>query len=236
MFEEQNITYPTGFVAFAPTPHPQEVLTDGCVAGLPLKEANENKEITYTYEENAQTTEASAQDPHARKAAGDRVSSPFDAPSFRTGSLSDSSSLYCDLQEKEGIPVKDDVPFTDSGYKSAPNMDNSPNSQPVLEKSPRLFNVDSSAIGSFRVDDDAKTTFSIGTTVDPGYARKYITELCNDIYSKLRQSVGTINRSALTTILPELIKAFAIKLYHDAPSQTSQMNREIMYFIHKRHR
>lgn len=185
MFEEQNITYSTGFVAFAPTPHPQEVLTDGCVAGLPLKEANGNKEITHTYEENAQTMEASAQDLHARKVAGDRVSSPFDAASFRTGSLSDSSSLYCDLQEKEGIPVKDDVPFTDSRYKSAPNMDNSANSQPVLEKSPRLFNVNSSAIGSFRVDDDAKTIYSISTTVNPGYTRKYITELCTDIYSKL---------------------------------------------------
>jgi hypothetical protein len=132
--------------------------------------------------------------------------------------------------------VKGDVPLTDSGYKSAPNLDNSPNSQPILEKSPRPFIVDSSAIGGSRGDDDAKTIYSIGTTVDPGYARKYIIELCNDMYSKLRLSIDTTNRSALTIILPELIKAFAIKLCHDAASQTSQMNRETMYFIHKRHR
>jgi hypothetical protein len=132
--------------------------------------------------------------------------------------------------------VKGDVPLTDSGYKSAPNLDNYPNSQTILEKSPRPFIVDSSAIGGSRGDDDAKTIYSIGTTVDPGHARKYIIELCNDMYSKLRQSIDTTNRSALTIILPELIKAFAIKLCHDAASQTSQMNRETMYFIHKRHR
>jgi hypothetical protein len=236
VFEEQNITNPTGITAPAPTPHFQEVLTDGYVAGLPLKEANRNKEVTHTYEENEQTTEASAQDTHTRKVASDRVFSPFNAPTFRTGSLSDSSSLYYDLQETEEILVKGNVPFTDSGYKSAPNLDNSPNSQPILETSPRPFIVDSSAIGGSRGDDDTKTIYSIGTTVDPGYARKYIIELCNDIYSKLRQSIDTINRSALTTILPELIKAFAIKLCNDAASQTSQMNRETMYFIHKRHR
>jgi hypothetical protein len=213
--EEQKITYPTGLVALAPAPHPQDV---------------------FTYEENEQTTEASAQDTHARKVASNRAFGLFDAPTFRTGSLSDSSSLYYDLQETAGILVKGDVNFTDSGYKSAPNLDNSPISQPLLEKSPRPFIIDSSATGGSRGDGDAKTTYSIGTTVDPGYARKYIIELCNDIYSKLRPSIDTINRSALTTILPELIKAFAIKLCNDATSQNSQMNREIMYFIHKRHR
>ena len=234
--EEQNITNPTGLVAFAPPRHSLEVLTGGSLAGLLLKEPNRNKEDTLTYEENEQTTEASAQDTHTRKVASDRVFSPFNAPTFRMDSLSDSSSLYYDLKETEEILVKGNVPFTDSGYKSAPNLDNSPNSQPILEKSPRPFIVDSSAIGGSRGDDDAKTIYSIGTTVDPGYARKYIIELCNDMYSKLRQSIDTTNRSALTIILPELIKAFTIKLCHDAASETTQMNRETMYFIHKRHR
>ena len=233
--EEQINRYPRS-AASAPSPDSQVVLTDGYVAGLPLKEANRNKKVTHTYEENEQTTEASAQDIHARKVASNRAFGPFDAPTFRTGSSSERSSLYYDLQETEGILVEGDVPFTDSGYKSAPNLDNCPNSQPILDKSPRRFIVDSSATGGSQGDDDAKTTYSIDTAVDPDYARKCIIELCNDIYSKLHQSIDTINRSALTTILPELIKAFAIRLCHDATSQNSQMNREIMYFIHKRHR
>lgn len=151
-------------------------------------------------------------------------------------SSSDDPSLGDDLQEKDGILVKGEVPFTDSGYKSAPNLDHFPNSQPVLVKSPRQFNADSSAAEGSRGDDDAKTIYSIGSTVDPGYTRKYIIELCNDIYAKLRQSVDATNWSTLTTVLPELIKAFAIKLCHDSPSQNSQMSRKIMYFIHKRHK
>jgi hypothetical protein len=233
--EEQNGTYPR-LVAFAPTPHSQEVLTDDYIAGLPLKEANRNKEVAHTYEENEQATEASAQDIHTRKVASNRVFSPFDAPTFRTGSSSERSSLYYDLQETEGILVEGDVPFTASGYKSAPNLDNSPNSQPILGKPPPPFVIDSSATGGSQGDDDAKKTYSINTAVDPVYARKCIVELCNDIYSKLHQSIDTINRRALTTILPELIKTFAIKLCHDATSQNSQMNREIMCFIHERHR
>jgi hypothetical protein len=181
----------------------------------------------------AQIATVSAQGPPQRELDGDdvdRIFKPLTSNVCPSPSSSDDPSFGDDLQEK------DEVPFTDSGYKSAPNLDHSPNSQPVLVKSPRPFDVDCSASEGSRGYGDTKTTYSISSTVDPGYARKYIIELCNDIYSNLRQSVDATNLSALTTVLPELIKAFAIKLCHDSPSQTSQMSREIMYFIHKRHK
>ncbi|KAN0089561.1 hypothetical protein V8E51_019821, partial [Hyaloscypha variabilis] len=205
----------------------------------PLSSSNMFEEGTHTYEENMQVTEASTQDPHAKEAAGYHGFSPpcRRSPAVSPSpSLSENRSLNDDLPENQGILMKGDVPFTESGYKSAPNLEYSPSSLPILEKSPSSFSVDPSATEGSRRDDDAKTTYSIGTTVDPGYARKYIIELCDDIYSKLRHSVDAANMSALTTTLPELIKAFAMKLCHDYPSQTSQMNRETMYFIHKRHK
>ncbi|PMD33003.1 hypothetical protein L207DRAFT_639742 [Hyaloscypha variabilis F] len=239
MFEKQNITHPTGLVACSPTRQPQEILTDDYVVGLLLKEANGNEEVTHTYEENMQVTEVSTQDTHAREAAchhGFSPPCPGSPAVSPSPSLSENRSLSDDLPENQGILVKGNVPFTESGYKSAPNLENSPSSLPILEKSPSSFSVDLSAAEGSRCDNDAKTTYSIGTTVNPGYARKYIIELCDDIYSKLRQSVNAANRSALTKTLPELIKALAMKLCHDSPSKTSQMNCETMYFIHKRHK
>ncbi|KAH6696440.1 hypothetical protein BKA61DRAFT_252267, partial [Leptodontidium sp. MPI-SDFR-AT-0119] len=213
-FEEQSITSPTPFGA---TPDLQD----------------ESRGLPPRYEEMAQIATVSA---HVDGDDVDRVLKPSTSNVCPSPSSGEDPSLGDDLQERDGILVKSEVPFTDSGYKSAPNLDHSPNFQPVLVKSPGPFNTDASAAEGSRGDDYAKTIYSIGSTVDPGYARKYIIELCNHIYSKLRQSVDATNWSALTTVLPELIKAFAIKLCHDSPSQTSQMSREIMYFIHKRHK
>ncbi len=136
-------------------------------------------------------------------------------------------------EEQSRMEVKDDdVPFTDSGYKSAPNLEHCPIAQPDLEKSPHPLNVNSSLAREDGDDNDAKTLYSMGTTVNSGHAQTYIIELSKDIYSKLRQSVHAKDLGVLLKVLPELVKAFAIKLCYDAPSQ---VNRKIMHFIHKRH-
>jgi hypothetical protein len=137
-----------------------------------------------------------------------------------------------DLGEQQGIDVKGDMPFTDSGYKSAPNVEHPLNVQPALERSPHHLNVDSSSARGDGSDYDVKTLYSIGTTVNPAHAQNYIIELSKDIYSRLCRFVDAKNWNVLSQVLPELTKAFAIKLYHDAPSE---VNRKIMHFIHKRH-
>ena len=62
--------------------------------------------------------------------------------------------------------------------------------------------------------------------------RNYIRELSIDIYKKLHRSSDTKDIGILSKILPELVKAFAIRLYHDTPTQS---NHRIMHFIHKRY-
>jgi hypothetical protein len=136
-----------------------------------------------------------------------------------------------DLEEQEGMDVYPE-PFTDSGYKSAPNLENCPNVQSGPEKSPHPINIDSSLPADDGDNNDAKTSYSIGTTVNPGNASSYIVELCKDIYSKLHRSIDAEDMSLLSKVLPELIKAFAIKLCHE---DATWVNRRIMHFIHKRH-
>jgi hypothetical protein len=135
-------------------------------------------------------------------------------------------------QQYGGLAMKDDMPFTDSGYNSAPHLEHSLNVQPVLEGSPCPLIVCSSSPRGDGGDYDAKTLYSIGTTVNPGHARNYIIELAKDIYNKLHHSIDVKDVTVLPKILPELVKAFAIKLCHDDPTQE---NCRIMHFIHKRH-
>jgi hypothetical protein len=148
-----------------------------------------------------------------------------------TWSLS-ADSLHENVKDQQGGDVKDDVPFTDSGYKSALNLEHSLNVQPDLEKSPDPPDVDSSSARADGDDNDAKTLYSLGTTVNPGHARNYIMELAKDIHSNLHRAVGAKDLTVLSNVLPQLLKAFAIKLCHDAPTR---VNRRIMHFIHKRH-
>jgi hypothetical protein len=136
-----------------------------------------------------------------------------------------------DLEEQEGMDTYP-APFTDSGYKSAPNLENCPNVKSGREKSPNPINTDSSPPAGDGDNNDAKTSYSIGTTVNPRHASSYIVELCKDIYNKLHRSIDAEDMSLLSKGLPELIKAFAIKLCHEDPTW---VNRRIMHFIHKRH-
>ncbi|PQE04303.1 Pfs domain protein [Rutstroemia sp. NJR-2017a BBW] len=155
---------------------------------------------------------------------------------MQEGPVLQQSALVSERDHKEqqyvGIAMKDDVPFTDSGYNSAPHLEHSLNVQPVLEESPCPLIVCSSSARSDGGDYDAKTLYSIGTTVNPGHSRNYIIELAKDFYNKLHRSIDVEDVTVFPKILPELVKAFAIKLCHDAPTP---VNCRIMHFIHKRH-
>jgi len=146
--------------------------------------------------------------------------------------LKDASSIDT-LEQTGGTFAKDDVAFTDSAYKSAPTLENVRDDRLVPEELPPPPNdVDSPPGWGDTTDDDAKTSFSIGTD-EPQQTRQYILELCNDIYSKLHRCVNPENISVFSNLLPELLKALAIKLCHDAPTQE---NHTIMYFIYRQNK
>lgn len=108
-----------------------------------------------------------------------------------------------DLEEQQGIDVKGDMPFTDFGYKSAPNLEHPLNGQPAFERPPHQSNVDSSSARGDGGDYDVKTLYSIGTTVDLDYAQYYIIELSKDIYSRLCRFVDAKNLIVLSEVLPD---------------------------------
>ncbi|KAM0420963.1 hypothetical protein ACHAPT_011206 [Fusarium lateritium] len=81
-------------------------------------------------------------------------------------------------------------------------------------------------------DGDAKTTYSIATNEDPVQTRDFVYELANDIYGNLKHMMGPDDWLLVSRSLPELLKAFAIKIGSDG---TSQASRDVMYFIHKEH-
>ena len=109
-----------------------------------------------------------------------------------------------------------EMPFTDSGYASAPLGD--PKS-PVGEDSDEN-------------NCDERTYISAATTVVPVVVQHSISEVCDDIYNRVQRHVGEHNKS-LFDGMPDLIKAFAIRLAHLDPSDS---NRRIMHFVYSHHR
>ena len=79
--------------------------------------------------------------------------------------------------------------------------------------------------------DDTRTVYSDASTLPNFEPESYISELANDLLHKARSgqpSPETIQR--ITAILPKLLKAFALKVGYNAPSQ---MHRDVMWFVHK---
>jgi len=138
-----------------------------------------------------------------------------------------------DIQEKEEQKqsITMNVPPTDSGYQSARNLSYFQNIQPPCEKS-LCSPTNEHSLGDYKEDFETQTLYSSVITVDASQARNYILELTNHIHGKLHTSIDPKGRNMLSMVLPQLIKAFAFKIYHDNPTQE---NRNIMYFIHKRH-
>jgi len=127
-------------------------------------------------------------------------------------------------KHQEGVVEE---PFTDSGYASTRN-------DLLLPDKPQCPRDDkcTSDMGDENTE-DAKTLYSAATTIDLPQSQQYITELCSDIFRKLENHFDSTNWDALETALPSLIKGFAIKIGHDS---SAQVNQDIMYFIHKKHK
>ena len=118
------------------------------------------------------------------------------------------------------------VPFTDSGYATVINPRILDAQLRCNKKSP------SSSCDGGLTEDDAETTYSAATTVAYANVQHYISELSREIINRLGQLVD-MKQPAGLGVPPTLIKAFSIMIGHE---DDSQINRDIMYFVHKHHR
>jgi hypothetical protein len=131
--------------------------------------------------------------------------------------------------KERDISSTDEVPFTDSGYASLPNPQFSPTG-PTTTKG-HLSKGSPAAEQDETLQDDAQTVYSTGTSIAPVRSRRYVLELAQDIYDKTRKYLTPEAWPMLSNTLPDLIKALALKIGQE---ESSQMNRQIMCFVHKR--
>ncbi|UKZ81813.1 hypothetical protein TrVFT333_009587 [Trichoderma virens FT-333] len=131
-----------------------------------------------------------------------------------------------DGMPQETRPVRA-APPTDSGYASWPGIQGKSDKRGDggAAQSPQ-------EPAEQDVDDTATEYSSANTTFSR--QKSYIRELANDLFSKislLNADESTVRR--VSAILPELLKAFALKVGHDAPTQ---QHRDVMAFVHKHRR
>ncbi|KAE8448016.1 hypothetical protein EG329_009939 [Mollisiaceae sp. DMI_Dod_QoI] len=136
------------------------------------------------------------------------------------------------ITERQLIGINYELPFTESGYGSLPHLYDSSNVLSAHERSKPLVNTESSPAMNDIDRENARTFHSAATTSGPILAQNYLTELCNDVYSKLGQPFDAKIWRTLSKDLPGLIKAFAIRIGY---ASSAQVNQEIMYFLHMRH-
>ena len=141
---------------------------------------------------------------------------------------------------------------TDSGYASANNKSRaqtqdvpSKADQTSLEKMEHQSGTAAhqDEILSITVDDhqadteldESRTIYSDASSVGVVRKESYIAELADDLFNKVcpprERDVEVMKR--ISEILPELLKAFALKLGYDAKGK---VHRDIMYFVHKNRR
>jgi hypothetical protein len=129
--------------------------------------------------------------------------------------------------------LQNDPPFTDSGYGTVPSLNYPMNASNPPPGSQDLDNSVPSDTVDDKVGEETETQYSAATSVAPAEVQHYIVELCNDIFRKLGQDFDVKGWSSLSSALPSLIKAFAIMLGYES---STPLNREIMYFIHSKHK
>ncbi|KAM0414628.1 hypothetical protein ACHAPT_013531 [Fusarium lateritium] len=168
------------------------------------------------------TKESSAADP-VREAAQEPVQEPaapepepypntemqIDKPTAEIPPVAPETALPTVEETPETQPAP--VPPTDSGYASQAMQE--PIEQDVSDTATEYSNASS-------------TTFS--------RQQSYIRELADDLFSKISSlNADEKTQRRVTAILPELLKAFALKVGHDAPTQ---MHRDVMAFVHRHRR
>ncbi|RYP24693.1 hypothetical protein DL765_000420 [Monosporascus sp. GIB2] len=125
----------------------------------------------------------------------------------------------------------DDMPFTDSGYASAPNHNYPSNIWTPADK-PGGMDPEHPTSSTGKNGDDTKTVYSAATTIMPAIARKSLFDICSDIYNRLGRNINHRNWKSISKNIPSLIKAFALKLGSDT---LNELNLRAMHFIHKHH-
>lgn len=134
----------------------------------------------------------------------------------------------------EDVEIPKSETFTESGYASAPNLNGYSPGRPSTKQRASPASSISPTTTKDADNDETMTLFSAGTqtTIAPTLGQNCIVEICSEIYDGLGDVVDANTWPTISKKLPNLIKAFAIKLGSDS---TAQVNREIMYFLYKRH-
>jgi ankyrin repeat protein len=82
--------------------------------------------------------------------------------------------------------------------------------------------------------DDIGTVYSDASSLPAWDHGSYISELANSLLHEIRsEQPDDTTLEQISQILPELLKAFALKVGHNA---STQMHRDVMFFIHKHRR
>ncbi|KAE8315062.1 TEA/ATTS domain family-domain-containing protein [Aspergillus transmontanensis] len=121
----------------------------------------------------------------------------------QNGAITDSGYASTRLDKNEYIQSASDIQHnlpTDPGYTSIEQL-KTPQRQSSLQV------------------DAARTIYSDTSSATTLQKESYISELADGLFTK-----------RIFQILPELLRAFALKVGHNAPSQ---MHRDVMFFIHK---
>ncbi|KAB8201680.1 TEA/ATTS domain family-domain-containing protein [Aspergillus parasiticus] len=129
--------------------------------------------------------------------------------------------------------------FTDSGYASTKldkygHIQSTRDIQTELPAGPGYASAEQPEVPqtqSFVHVDAARTVYSDTSSVTSLQREGYISELAGDLFTKVcswQPDSQTMER--ITEVLPELLRAFALKVGHNAPSQ---IHRDVMVFIHK---
>ncbi|KAK5304361.1 hypothetical protein LTR99_004817 [Exophiala xenobiotica] len=125
------------------------------------------------------------------------------------------SQLLIDEESTLVSPVG--VPYTDPGYVSVPKN--------VLDRHEILGPVES---------DDTLTEYPDVSSIADTKRNAYVYELADDLYAKVDIKGHTQNRVIqICEALPWLLKTFASRIGHNA---STQMHRDVMYFVHRHHR
>lgn len=103
-------------------------------------------------------------------------------------------------------------PCSDSGYASA-------------------INPSDAKYGADSAQDDNKTEYSEASTNAISNSKSFVSELADDLFKKVTSLLPDgLMVARIPDILPEILKAFALRIGHNAPTQ---MYRDIMFFVHK---
>jgi hypothetical protein len=110
-----------------------------------------------------------------------------------------------------------DVPYTDSAYTSV--------FKNVFDRHRSLGPTES---------DDALTEYSDVSSIADTKRNAYVCELADNLYGKVDIAGQTLHRvKQICEDIPWLLKTLALRIGHNA---STQMHRDVMYFVHKHHR